>query len=146
MTEFLLDTGPMMAFFNGRRPAVALVDPWLQQSKVATSVLVYGEIIEFLQGKSDFETRRLQLRQLLATVEPLYLSLAVLDLYGTIRRQLRPPVGSGIIGDIDTLIAATALVHDLTIVTTDTDFIRVPGLKVRLLQPRTFEPIRLSRL
>jgi predicted nucleic acid-binding protein len=42
------------------------------------------------------------------------------------------------IGDIDTLIAATALVHDLTVVTLDSDYTRVPGLSVMLLMRNHF--------
>jgi predicted nucleic acid-binding protein len=38
-----------------------------------------------------------------------------------------------LIGDIDTLIAATALEYGLTLVTTDTDFERVPNLSLILL-------------
>jgi predicted nucleic acid-binding protein len=41
--------------------------------------------------------------------------------------------GPGLIGDIDTLIAATALAYDLTLVTTDSDFTRVPQLHLMLL-------------
>jgi predicted nucleic acid-binding protein len=37
------------------------------------------------------------------------------------------------IGDIDTLIAATAIEHNLTIVTIDHDFERVPHLKTKLV-------------
>ncbi len=47
--------------------------------------------------------------------------------------MLRPPQGPGLIGDIDTLIAATALVYDLTLVTTDNDFTRVPQLQMMFL-------------
>jgi predicted nucleic acid-binding protein len=46
---------------------------------------------------------------------------------------MRPPYGPGLIGDIDTLIAATALVHRLTVITLDHDFERVPGLSVTVL-------------
>lgn len=49
---------------------------------------------------------------------------AILGRYADLRRQLRPPHGPGLIGDVDALIAATALEHDLTLVTTDTDFER----------------------
>jgi len=58
-----------------------------------------------------------------------------------LRRQSRRPHGSGTIGDIDTLIAATAIEIGLTVVTTDTDFTRVPGLNLLLLRPKTFEPV-----
>jgi len=38
-----------------------------------------------------------------------------------------------LIGDINTLIAATALKHDLTVVTIDPDFQRVPNLKTMVV-------------
>lgn len=57
----------------------------------------------------------------------------LLDRYADLRRTLRPPHGPGLIGDIDTLIAATALEQGLTLATSDSDFQRVPGLSVLLL-------------
>ena len=49
-------------------------------------------------------------------------------------RQHRPALRRGqLIGDMDTLIAATALEHILTIVTLDPDFQRMPNLNVMLL-------------
>jgi len=53
---------------------------------------------------------------------------AIAETYADIRRQLRPPHGPGLIGDSDTLIAATALTLDLVLITTDSDFDRVPGI------------------
>jgi predicted nucleic acid-binding protein len=49
---------------------------------------------------------------------------------------MRPPYGSGLIGDIDTLIAATAMEHGLTVVTLDSDYVRVLGLSVMRLERR----------
>ena len=46
---------------------------------------------------------------------------------------MRPPHGPGLIGDIDTLIAATALERNLTVVTKDAHFQRVTGLNVIIL-------------
>jgi predicted nucleic acid-binding protein len=84
-------------------------------------------------GRDHFPDRRAQLRQLLREVTPLFLSYSVLDRYAQLRRTLRPPHGPGLVGDIDALIAATALERGLTVVTTDSDFTRVPGLSVLLL-------------
>ncbi len=61
--------------------------------------------------------------------------------YAELRRQLRPPRGPGLSGDIDTLIAATALEYDLTLVTTDGDFDRVPGLMQLRLDRLTLKPL-----
>ena len=49
MSEYLLDTGVLNAYLRGRRGIVSLVDPWLDTEQVVTSILVYGEIVEFLQ-------------------------------------------------------------------------------------------------
>ena len=62
-----------------------------------------------------------------------------MERYAEIRRQLRRPRGPGLIGDVDTLIAATALDRGLTVVTTDSDFQRVPDLEVMLVDRRSLE-------
>ena len=133
MRRYLLDTTPLAAYLFGRPQVVTFVDPWLESHQAATSILVYGEVIEYLMGRSRFPDRRLQLRQLLREITPLFLSYSVLDQYALLRRDLRPPHGPGLIGDIDGLIAATALERGLTVVTTDSDFTRVPDLSVLLL-------------
>jgi predicted nucleic acid-binding protein len=98
--------------------------------EASTSILVYGEVVEYLSGFADISQRHDSLRILLREVAPLFLTYPILERYAQIRRQLRPPHGPGLIGDIDTLIAATALERDLTLVTTDEDFRRLPDLRV----------------
>jgi predicted nucleic acid-binding protein len=123
----------LAAYLQGRPGAVDLIDPWLIRHEAATSILVYGEVVEYLLGLPDFERRRRVLRRLLTDVYPYLPTYQILGRYAAIRRQLRPPHGSGLIGDLDTLIAATALRQGLIVVTTDSDFTRVPGLEVLLL-------------
>jgi predicted nucleic acid-binding protein len=55
-----------------------------------------------------------------------------MERYAEIRRTMRRQ-GPGLIGDVDTLIAASALEYDLTLVTADLDFQRVPGLKLIII-------------
>jgi predicted nucleic acid-binding protein len=133
VTRYLLDTSPLAAYLNNRPKAVSLISPWIARREAATSGLVYAEVVEYLQSLPRFEQRRAQLRRLLRTVYPYALTYAILERYAQIRRQLRPPHGPGLIGDVDTLIAATALERDLTLVTTDGDYQRVPALKLMLL-------------
>jgi len=76
------------------------------------------------------------LQRALSVIVALNLTIAIEEPYADIRRSLRPPRGQGIIGDIDTLIAATAIEYHLTLVTVDSDFQRMPGLAVMLL-PRS---------
>lgn len=127
----------MTAFLLGRPNAVSLIDPWLANSAVVTSILVYGEVVEYLMALPDFARRHAQLRLLMSEVFPLPLTLSILDRYAELRRLLCPPKGTGTIGDIDTLLAGTAIERGLSLVTTDGDFLRVPNVGVVLLDRRT---------
>jgi len=129
MRRYLLDTTPLTAYLRGRPAAVARFDPWLEREELATSILVYAEVLEWLRGRPNFDALHQTLHELLVDVYPYWLTWGMLERYSVIRRQLRPPHGPGLIGDIDTLIAATAIERNLTVVTCDTDFERVPDLK-----------------
>jgi tRNA(fMet)-specific endonuclease VapC len=134
MRRYLLDTTVLSALLFGRLGAVDLIQPWISSREVVTSILVYGEVIEYPRGLTDFPRRRMELRKLLRAIYPLALTYGTVERYSEIRRTLRRQ-GPGLIGDVDTLIAATALEYDLTVVTTDRDFERVSNLEV-LLVPR----------
>jgi predicted nucleic acid-binding protein len=116
---------------QGRAGAVALMQPWVQNREAATSILAYGEVVEYLRPKPRYPTHLEDLHQLLEGIAPFFLTHSILRRYAEIRLALRPQ--GQLIGDIDTLIAATALERELTVVTLDRDFSRVPGLTVQLL-------------
>jgi predicted nucleic acid-binding protein len=139
MRRYLLDTAPLASLLLARPAAVDLIRPWLKRHEVATSILAYAEVVEYIKDFSDAHRRQLQLRTLLGAVYPYFLTYPILERYTDIRRSLRKPHGKGLIGDIDTLIAATALERNLTVVTIDTDFQRVPALKLILLSPTTLK-------
>ena len=103
---------------------------WIHNDEAATSIVAYGEITEYLKGFAEFRKYQAALRTLLRKVHPYPQPYAVLEQYADLRRAMRPPYGPRLIGDIDTLIAATALNYGLTLVTTDSDFARVPGLSL----------------
>lgn len=131
MKRYLLDTSLRAGFFHQRKKAVELITPWLQDHAVVTSFLVYGEVIEYVKGLPHFADHYAAFHQILAEIPPYPLTYPILDRYADIRRTLRPVHQD--IGDIDTLIAATAIEHDLTLVTIDTDFNRVPNLTCELV-------------
>jgi predicted nucleic acid-binding protein len=122
------------------------MESWLLNHEAATSVLAYGELVEYLMGRPDDAALRRSLHDMLGEVYPHLPTFPIMDRYAHLRRLMRPPRGSGLIGDIDTLIAATALEHDLTVVTTDGDFTGVPGLSVLLLTPRTYAAVEPTEL
>ncbi len=139
MRRYLLDTGPLGAYLQGRQAVVNLVTPYLREHEAATSILAYAEVVEYIKGFPDFVTLHTQLRRLLRHIYPYFLTYRILERYADLRRSLRRPYGAGLIGDIDTLIAATALERNLTVVTIDTDFQRVPNLRVILLSRSTMQ-------
>jgi hypothetical protein len=54
MSRYLLDTRLITAYLRGRRGAVALIEPWVVAGEAATSIIVYGEVIEYFKRLSDF--------------------------------------------------------------------------------------------
>jgi len=130
MRLYLLDANIVAAYLLGKQEAGTLAHTWIHNDEAATSILVYGEVCEYLKGLTDVPKRLVALRTLLNKVYPYPLTYSSLEQYAEIRRAMRPPHGPGLIGDIDTLIAATALDNGLTLVTTDSDFTRVPKLSV----------------
>lgn len=112
MAGYLIDTTPLAAYLLGRTTARALITPIISRREACTSMVVYGEIFEYLRGyiksPSDFDSYHDQLRKLLTWgVFSYNLSFSVLERYADIRRSLRGPGKPGIIGDVDTMIAAT---------------------------------------
>lgn len=110
-----------------------LIAPWVRNGQATTSILVYGEVIEYLKGLAAFIPYKTKLQQLfsLNQITPYPLTNPILERYADIRRTLRPLRKE--IGDIDTLIAATAIEEHLTLVTIDIDFDRVPDLQWELV-------------
>jgi predicted nucleic acid-binding protein len=131
MKRYLLDTSLLAAYLYNRTTAIQLMTPWIKNDEAATSILVYGEVIEYLKGLPNFADKYTKLQRVLDEIPAYPLTYAIVERYADIRRTLRPLRKD--IGDIDTLIAATAQEHDLPLVTIDQDFERVPHLKMKLV-------------
>ena len=130
MRRYLLDTPIMAALLNSRPGALARISPWVHADEAVTSILVYGEVVEYIKKSQRYAQHYVGLRNLLRDIYPYYLTLPIMERYADLRLTMRR---GNLIGDMDTLIAATALEYDLAVVTIDPDFQRVPDLKVILL-------------
>src|SRR5438045_2278552 len=133
MKRYLLDTSLIAAFLHGRPTALALIEPLVRNGQATTSILVYGEVIEYLKGLPAFIEYKARLQKLfeLNQITPYPLTYKILERYADIRRTLRPLHKE--IGDIDTLIAATALEENMTLMTLDRHYERVRDLKWELI-------------
>ena len=111
MAELLVDTDVCIDHLEGAKRLP-------RRGRLAYSVITRAEL---LAGGPDTEAA---VRRLLAGMDELIVDRRVADRAGELRRiGLRMP---------DALIAATGLVHQLTLVTRNTaDFRKAPGLRVR---------------
>lgn len=125
--SYLLDADWIISFLNGRAEAVALVAQ-LADRGLAISIIACGEIYEGLLASSASRRHIARFEAFTATVDVITPDLDVARRYGTARSLLRL---QGLpIPDNDLWIAATALAHDLTLVSRDHHFTRVPGLQL----------------
>ena len=124
---YLLDSDWLIRFLNGRRDAAELIDSLAAQG-LALSVVSCGEALEGLLDLPRSADRLSQFEGFLSTLDVLPVDLEVGHRYASIRRELRRQ--GQLVPDNDSWIAATALANDLTLVTRDRHFERVPGLKL----------------
>ncbi len=90
MKRYLLDTSLLAAYLQSRKPAVKLIRPLIERHEVATSILVYAEVTEYVKGLPSARERQLDLQYLLREVYPYFLTYSILELYAELRRTLRP--------------------------------------------------------
>lgn len=126
--SYLLDTDTTIDWLAGRPAAVQLLQP-LAQDSLAISTVTYGEVYEGIHYGRNPVVAMHGFRTFLRGVTVLPVTQAIARQFGIIRGDLR---NRGlIIGDDDTFIAATALHHQLTLVTRNLrHFQRIPGLAV----------------
>lgn len=127
MIEYLADSDFLINYLKGRSAEVSLLTPLIQQGRLATSIIVYAEIYEGLLEARFAESYRQALVEVLSGVPVLGLDVETAQVFATTRAQLR---GQGqFIPDHDLWIAASALRHNLTLVSSDRHFERITGLK-----------------
>lgn len=130
MRESLLDTDTLSAIIKGQdRMALVKAARYLSQyGSFAFSLITRYEILRGLKARdAAAQIAAFEIRCRVSEVLPVRDSIMMkaAELYPILRLQGAP------LGDADLIIAATALMHDLTLVTTRTgDFSRVPGLVV----------------
>ena len=131
MALYLLDTNIISSMMSAPEgPAMARILALMQTSPPARfgmSVVVQCELLFGLRRKSHPRWQR-RYEETLDFVELLPLDSAVAEPYAELRRTLESagtPIGAN-----DTLIAAHALALDATLVSADTEFARVPGLRL----------------
>jgi tRNA(fMet)-specific endonuclease VapC len=132
MNSYLLDTDWVVDILNGQEKAIHTVLE-LAPAGLAVSIITYGELYEGAAFARNPEPALAGLRNFLKGKPILPLTQPIMERFAQIRGSLPRPVRQQI-GDLDILIAATCLEHDLTLLTRNRkDFQQIPHLK--LYQP-----------
>ena len=124
MISYLIDTDWMVDVLKGKAEAIQLLD-WVADQGAAISIITYAELLEGIVGFPQREIRERQLEALIASIDVLPIDFDVARRFAVSAVALR----QGGVSIPDLLIAATALRHDLTLVSRDRHFERMPDLK-----------------
>jgi tRNA(fMet)-specific endonuclease VapC len=132
MSRYLLDTDWIIDVLNGQEKAINTILE-LAPAGLAVSIITYGELYEGAAFAREPQPALSGLRSFLKGKAIIPLTQAIMERFAGIRGNLPRPVRQQI-GDLDILIAATCLEHNLTLLTRNRKhFQQVPGLK--LYQP-----------
>jgi predicted nucleic acid-binding protein len=129
VSGYLLDSDRVIDALNDRGEAARMLAE-LAPAGVAISLASYGELYQGAYYARDRVAALEQLQTFLRGVSVMPLTEATMERFAVLRGALPRPVRQQV-GDMDLLIAATALHHDLTLVTRNRrDFRLVPGLRL----------------
>jgi tRNA(fMet)-specific endonuclease VapC len=125
--SFLVDTDTCSYHLRGDR---RLFNRFLQHlGRIHISTVTAAELFVWVRRSAAYAARRQGLLQLLSDAIVLPIDLSIAEQFGEVRCQ-QLALGQ-FTGEMDLLIASTALVHNLTLVTHNTqDFVNVPGLSL----------------
>src|SRR5262245_16532124 len=112
--RYLVDSDWLIDAFLGIPTAVNLLAQ-LRDDGLAVSIISYGELFEGALGAPDPATELARFRRFLARLALLELDDAIMERFARIRADLRRR--GELIPDLDLLIAATAMHHELTLLT-----------------------------
>ena len=74
MKQYLLDANVLGAYLQGRSGALSLARAWIHNDEAATSIVVYGELTEYLKSFPDFSRHQTSGRTSYASEEGTSLS------------------------------------------------------------------------
>lgn len=124
----LLDTDRFVDYLNDRGDSRAVLAPLVRRGVVATSVIVLAEIYEGLIRDPKADAKTAVIDEVLAGSHVYGIDDVTARRFASLRHALR--TSGQLINDHDIWIAATALEHDLTLISRDRHFDRIPNLKL----------------
>ncbi len=125
---YILDADWIINALAGREPAVSTIKR-LAPAQIAVSIITVGEVLEGAFGSANPEARLALYHEFLHPFHLIGVNEAIIEKFAEIRAYLRRT--RQIISDFDILLGATALHHDLTVLTFNRRHLaRIDGLRV----------------
>ena len=125
----LLDTNVVVAFLHGDKSVLKRIR--VEIDKIALSTLVVAELDYGAKVSQKSEENLEKLYRLVDIVQVVPFDIECARIFGTIKSRLRS-LGKPT-GEVDALIAATAMAHEAILVTTNKKhFENIGGLKVEI--------------
>jgi len=125
----LLDTNVVVAFLNGNKSVLKKIR--LEINNIALSTLVVAELDYGAKVSQKAKENRERLYRFIDAVLIVPFDIECAKIFGTIKSKLRS-IGRPT-GEVDALIAATAMAHNATLVTANKKhFENIEGLKVEV--------------
>ena len=118
--DFLADTNAVVYLLSGNN----CMKPFLQKT-VAVSVISYMELLSFPSITDDEEKR---IRQFLSICDLIQIDKQVMEKTIELRRRHKIKLP-------DAIIAATAIIHNIPLITADTGFCKIDCLKMEQIKP-----------
>ena len=123
MSEYILDTNILILHLRNRPDITNLLKQWRQSGKLYISTVVRTELITGMHPHEEERTLALLDSLVSLPVDSQTADLAGRLMYRYARRGIT-------LGLPDTLIAATAIVHNLTLATSNVKHFPIPELEI----------------
>lgn len=124
--NFLIDSDWVIDYLKGKANTVAQLSK-MASSGLALSIITYGEVYEGIYFGKNSSRFLESFNNFLEGVKLVELNPPIMQEFAALRGNLRSQ--GLLIGDLDLLIAATALHHNLTLLTNNrSHFQRIPHL------------------
>lgn len=126
--SYLVDSDVIITLLAARQPTVAAIQR-LAHQRLTVSLITVGEVYEGAYRTSNPHEHLRAFRILFRTFDILNLNDSIMERFAEIRADLRRRGQR--IPDFDLILCATALEHDLTLLSYNVRHLqRVPGLRV----------------
>ena len=123
--KYLVDTTWVIEYLRGNQTIIQRLQSYRDEG-LAIAIVSLAELYEGVFRSNNPAGNETILKDFLTGVTILGIDEEVCIIFGREMARLRQ--GGMAVGDMDALIAATALRHDLTLLTADRDFERVQNL------------------